>query len=135
MTQNRSNQNTAPQPDEPVVLEATYREVGDEQIKSLRTLTIVVYVLQAVSFFTAITGLIGLIINYVKRAETQGTWLASHFRWQIRTFWFALLWTVIGLLLVYFIVGFIVLFFNMVWVIYRIVRGLLSVLDNKPMYP
>lgn len=134
MQKNTSNQNSAPQPDEPVVLEATFRELDSEKNKSLRTLTIVVYVLQALSFFTAITGLVGLIINYVKRSDTQGTWLASHFRWQIRTFWFALLWAVIGFILVYFLVGFVVLFFNMVWVIYRIVRGILSAIDNKPMY-
>lgn len=134
MQKEPSKQNSAAQADDPLVIEATYTEVDDESLRSLRTITIVVYVLQALSFFTAITGLIGLIINYVKRADTHGTWLASHFRWQIRTFWYALLWTVIGLLLVYFIVGFIVLFANMVWVIYRIVRGLLAVIDNKPMY-
>src|SRR5690625_2603856 len=134
MKKEHTKLNSAAKADEPLVMEATYTEVDDESLRSLRTITIVVYVLQALSFFTAITGLIGLIINYVKRADAHGTWLASHFRWQIRTFWYALLWTVIGLLLVYFIVGFIVLFVNMVWVIYRIVRGLLAVIDNKPMY-
>src|SRR5699024_4086148 len=100
---------------------------------SLRTLTIVVYVLQALSL-TAITGIIGLIINYVKRADTKNTWVESHFRWQIRTFWFGLFWTLIGMLLVYFFIGLIVLFVVGIWVIYRIVRGVIAAIDRRPMY-
>jgi len=54
-----------------------------------------VYALQAASFFVGFTGIIALIINYVKWSAVKGTWLESHFRWQIRTFWFALLcWAV-----------------------------------------
>ncbi|MEW8206622.1 MAG: hypothetical protein AB2746_10910, partial [Candidatus Thiodiazotropha taylori] len=55
------------------------------------TLTVGVYALQAASFLFVITLLIGVIVNYVKRDDVRGTWLESHFRWQIRTFWFVLL--------------------------------------------
>ncbi len=51
-----------------------------------------VYGLQAASFFFGITAIAAVIINYVKKDDVLNTWLASHFRWQIRTFWFGLFW-------------------------------------------
>ncbi len=110
------------------------RIVPDEaQVKSLRSLTQAVYILYALSYFTGITAIVGIVINYVKREEAAGTWLESHFRWQIRTFWFGLLWAVIGAMTVFVAVGFAVLFANFVWIIYRIVKGWLNLNDNKPM--
>jgi uncharacterized membrane protein len=108
--------------------------MNNEKIASLKTVTTVIYALQAASFILPFTVLVGIIMNYVKRDEVQGTWLASHFRWQIRTFWFALLWTVIGSILAFVVVGFIVLGINAVWVIYRIVKGWLRLVDGKEMY-
>ena len=105
----------------------------NEKMKSLRTLTQVVYVLYALSYFTGVTAIAGIIINYVKLEEVQGTWLESHFRWQIRTFWFGLLWAVIGVLSMVILVGFAILFANFCWIIYRIVKGWLNLNDNKPM--
>jgi uncharacterized membrane protein len=75
--------------------------------------------------------IIAVIINYIKRNDARGTWLESHFTWQIRTFWFALLWTCVvaiaGALLVIVLVGFAIwaigLFALGVWAIYRIARG------------
>ncbi len=104
-----------------------------ERIKSLRNLTQVVYGLYALSYFTGITAIIGIIINYIKLDEVAGTWLESHFRWQIHTFWFGLLWAVIGGLLLLLGVGFFILLANFIWVIYRIVKGWLNLNDNKPM--
>jgi uncharacterized membrane protein len=66
--------------------------------KNLRTLTTVVYALQAVGFVVQITWIVAIVINYVKRDEAKGTWLESHFRWQIRTFWWGLLWAAIGVI-------------------------------------
>ncbi|HLR30223.1 MAG TPA: hypothetical protein VK082_06570 [Paenalcaligenes sp.] len=129
---NQSGQNQST-PAQPVTAAALKQGVSQQQLDSLRTLTIVVYVLQALSL-TAITGIIGLIINYVKRADTKNTWVESHFRWQIRTFWFGLFWTLIGMLLVYFFIGLIVLFVVGIWVIYRIVRGVIAAIDRRPMY-
>lgn len=85
--------------------------------------------------------IIAVVINYVKRGEARGTWLESHFSWQIRTFWFALLWTVlIGLVslpLTLVIVGFatwaVGLFVLGIWAIYRIARGWLALNDHRPM--
>lgn len=112
--------------------DATAPNAGE--MKSRRTLTLIIYALQGLSFVVGITGLVAIVMNYVKRPEMAGTWLESHFRWQIRTFWFGLLWTVVGIALMWVVVGTFIIFANAVWVIYRIVRGILNLLDNKPMY-
>jgi uncharacterized membrane protein len=104
-----------------------------EQEKSLKTLTTVVYALQALAFFNGITLIVAVIINYVKRDEVAGSWLESHFRWQIRTFWFGLLWGAIGFVLAFVVVGFAVLFAASIWMIYRIVKGWLTLNDGKPL--
>ena len=102
-----------------------------EQEKSLKTLTTVVYALQALAFFNGITLIVAVIINYVKRDEVAGSWLESHFRWQIRTFWFGLLWGVIGFVLAFVVVGFGVLFAASIWMIYRIVKGWLRLAERR----
>src|SRR3979411_961082 len=104
-----------------------------EKLKELKTLTLVVYALQAAGFFVGITWIVAVVINYVKKEEVAGTWLESHFRWQIRTFWFGLLWGVIGGILALVLVGFAILFADAVWIIYRIVKGWLNLNDGKPM--
>lgn len=106
---------------------------NEEKMKSLKTLTLAVYILYALSYFTGVTAIVGIIINYVKREEVAGTWLESHFRWQIRTFWFGLLWAVIGAATVVVLIGFAILFANFCWIIYRIVKGWLNLNDGKPM--
>jgi uncharacterized membrane protein len=105
-----------------------------EKLKELKTLTRVVYALQAAGFVLGgITWIVAVVINYVKRDEVAGTWFESHFRWQIRTFWFGLLWGVIGGILALVLVGFAILFADAVWIIYRIVKGWLNLNDGKPM--
>jgi uncharacterized membrane protein len=121
---------------------------------SLITWTHAIYALHAVSLITGIitaasvvaaflTGwpsLIAVVLNYVKRSEVRGTWLESHFRWQIRTFWYGLLWVALCLLFVVvtFGVGLLVAWVPLavvgLWFIYRIVRGWLALLDRRPMY-
>ncbi len=107
---------------------------ADEQSRRLANLTTVVYALQAVGFFVGITWLVAVIVNYVKRDDVAGTWLESHFRWQIRTFWFGLLWGFLGVLTFLIAVGWLILIANAVWLIYRIVKGWLNLNDRKPMY-
>ena len=90
------------------------------------------------AFVFGVPSIVAVVINYVKRGEARGTYLESHFRWQIRTFWFALLWCVIGGILFITLVGIpfaIGIFLAAgVWVIYRITRGWLALRDRKPMY-
>ena len=114
-------------------------DAGFEQ-KSVSTdnkatqITTLVYALQALSFVVGITSIAGLIINYIKKDDVAGTWLESHFRWQIRTFWFALLWGVIGGILTIVLIGFLILAIDAIWLIYRIVRGWMNLAERKPMY-
>ena len=108
--------------------------VNDEKTKSAKTLTTVIYALYAASLFIGITCSVAIIINYVKRDDVAGTFLESHFRWQIRTFWFGLLWGVLGGLTLLLFIGWLILAANGIWFIYRIVKGFLNLNDNKPMY-
>lgn len=121
---------------------------------SLVTIAHVVYALHTLSLaigaFTAATvvgaflfgwpSIIAVILNYLKRGEARGTWLESHFSWQIRTFWYALLWSAIiaavsGVLLIV-LVGFATWFIGLfalgVWAIIRIARGWLRLRDGLP---
>ena len=88
------------------------------------------------SFLTGWPSIIAVIINYVKRDEVRGTWLESHFAWQLRTFWYAVLWLVVMFLLLISLVGVpfaAVLFAGVtIWIIYRIVRGWMALAQGKP---
>lgn len=119
--------------------------------QGLVTLTHVIYGLHAFSalsgllssafvvtaFLTGWPSIIAVILNYLKRGEAFGTYLQTHFRWQIRTFWFALLWLILLLLLAMTIIGiplaWIIGVATGVWVLYRIVRGWLRLADAQPM--
>src|SRR5215510_6548911 len=96
--------------------------------EGLITLTHVIYGLHAFS---------AVILNYAKRSEVAGSYLDSHFSWQIRTFWYAALWVVVGLVMFATVIGIplaIMVFIAVsLWILYRIVRGWLSLLERKPM--
>ena len=116
--------------------------------------TELIYGLHAFSLLTGIIGaativgavltgwpsIIGVILNYMKRGDVRGTWLESHFRWQIRTFWFGLLWVSlclsfvvmtlgVGLLIAWLPLGLVG-----IWFIYRVARGWMAVRSQRPMY-
>ena len=97
-------------------------------------MTAIIYGLYALSLLVGVSAIVAIVMNYVKKDEVAGTWLESHFRWQIRTFWFALLWAVIGGITFVLVIGWFILTANLVWYIYRIVKGWLNLNDNKPMY-
>lgn len=107
----------------------------EEQLASLRQLTLVVYILQALSIFVGITAIVGVVINYVKKEDAAGTLYESHFTWQIRTFWWGLAWSVLGFILIFaFGLGLIVWFVAGIWAIYRIVKGWLKWNDRQPVF-
>jgi uncharacterized membrane protein len=90
------------------------------------------------SFVGSIPSIVAVILNYVKRSDARGTWAESHYRWQIRTFWFALLWIALAWLLVFTLV-FIPIAIGIavtitIWLVYRIGKGWLRLRDHKPMY-
>ena len=102
--------------------------------QSLKTLTLVIYVLYALSVLTGITAVVAIIMNYVKKQDVQGTLYESHFRWQIRTFWFGLLWSVLAGLTLLVGIGLILLPIVGIWYLYRQIKGFLYLNDGKPMY-
>jgi uncharacterized membrane protein len=86
------------------------------------------------SFVASIPSLVAVILNYFKRSEARGTWVYSHYRWQIRTFWFALLWAILGVVSMIVLIGFAILIVLTLWLLYRIVRGWLRLRARRPMY-
>ena len=112
-------------------------------IYALHALSLVIGITTAATiigaFVFGLPSIIAVIINYLKRDEVRGTFLESHFRWQIRTFWFGLLWCLIGGFVFITFIGIpiaLMIFVGAgVWVIYRITRGWLALRDRKPMYP
>ena len=103
------------------------------KLSSLKTVTAVVYALHAAGFFSGITWIVAVIVNYVKLEDARGTWLESHFRWQIRTFWWGLLWGVIGSVLLLILIGWLVLAVAGIWIIYRIVKGAMYLSESRPL--
>ena len=119
--------------------------------EGLITLAHVIYALHAFSVFTGLassvliltaflTGwpsIIAVILNYAKRSEVRGTWLDSHFGWQIRTFWYACVWLLVGVAAFFTGVGIpvaiVVWFVTGLWVLYRIARGFVTLSREKPM--
>lgn len=108
--------------------------VAEKPEHSARQLAALVYALQAASFLVGITFIAAVIVNYVKCREVAGTWLESHFTWQIRTFWWSFLWGVLGVVLMVVVVGIFILIADALWVLYRIVKGWLNLNDGKAMY-
>ena len=109
-------------------------------IYGLHALSILIGVTSAVTivgaFVFGVPSIIAVIINYAYRNTVRGTFLESHFNWQIRTFWFAFLWFIVGVMLFVTLVGiplaWIVCIAAGAWVIYRVARGWLTLQDRKP---
>lgn len=127
-----------------------YNEIDRPATSNLVALTYLIYGLH---LFSAVTGIItsaavvtafltgwpsiiAVILNYAKRGAVRGTYLESHFAWQIRTFWFSLLWVVIAGVLFITVIGipiaWVMVFFIGAWLLYRMLRGILRLMDNRP---
>jgi len=137
-------------PNPPMTAEAAHVD------ESLVTYTHVIYALHALavligigsahtivgSFVGGLPSIIAVIMNYVRRSATRGTYLESHFRWQIRTFWYALLWACVIVLVsapfFLIIIGWPMAVFGLwalgIWIAYRVIRGWLALRDKRPMY-
>lgn len=103
----------------------------DKREQSLRLVLHINYLLQALAFFTLVTFIASVIIAYIKMGDAKETYLESHFRWQIATFWWSLFWGVLGMALIFLFVGYIILFVVGIWLIYRIVKGWLRLIDYR----
>lgn len=129
-------QGTAP-PDTEDLVTLTFVIYGLHGFSALTGLLSPAFIVTA--FLTGWPSIIAVIINYAKRADARGTWLESHFRWQIRTFWYALLWVVIALLLAITLIGIpvavVIAWCAGLWILYRIARGWARLVDRRPMPP
>lgn len=103
----------------------------DATLQSQKNLALFGYILQALGVVTGVAALAGLILNYIKRNEVQGTFVASHFTWQIKTFWYTVLGMFIGFILSIIGIGVIIIFLVGIWYIYRIVKGWLALNDGR----
>ncbi|WP_296245637.1 MULTISPECIES: DUF4870 family protein [unclassified Psychrobacter] len=131
--------------------------MSDSKRRSLTTYNHITYLLYILSYFTAgLLWIVPIFMNYAKRRDADGIWLATHFDWQIKTFWYSIVWFVIGVLIVTFAlggfgvgmfadsgniaivsvllasVGFIIMGFTFIWHLYRIVRGWIALTDGRP---
>jgi uncharacterized membrane protein len=116
-------------------------------IYALHSLSVLIGLTSAVtivgSFVFGLPSIVAVIMNYARQSDARGTFLESHFSWQIRTFWFALLWVLVilafSLPLMLVAIGFLTFYIGFVllgiWVIYRIIRGWLALRDRRPVNP
>jgi len=93
----------------------------------------IVYIFYLVGIIFGITGIIGVVMAYVNRSDTPD-WLKSHYQFQIRTFWIGGLYMLIGVILAFVVIGYLILLFWVVWLIVRSIKGMKS-LDQKEAHP
>ena len=131
--------------------------MSDNKRRSLITYNHITYLLYVLSYFTAgLLWIVPIFMNYAKRRDADNTWLATHFDWQIKTFWYSIVLFAIGVLIVAFalggfgvsmfaetnniaigsvllaILGFVIMGFTFIWHLYRIVRGWIALADGRP---
>ena len=132
-------------------MERTGIVTGERNLDGLRAWTHVIYALHAWSVVAGIVtpalvltafllgwpSILAVIFNYIKRADAKGTMYESHFRWQIRTFWFAVPWALAGLVLwlTLLLIPLAILLWiaTGIWVAYRVIRGWITLVRNRPM--
>jgi uncharacterized membrane protein len=136
----------------PITIPATTDAVGAPSAGLVST-TLIIYALfgaaavmglvssgfPLISPLMGLVGIIGVILAYVRRADAAGTWLESHYRWLIRTFWFSFLWgmagglvlVTLGLILIGIPIAFGIWIAATIWVLYRLIRGYVLFNDSK----
>ena len=135
----------------------TNNTMSDNKRRSLITYNHITYLLYVLSYFTAgLLWIVPIFMNYAKRRDADGTWLATHFDWQIKTFWYSIVWFIVGIGIITFAlgsfgvsimadsgniavgsvllasIGFIIMGVAFIWHLYRIVRGWIALADGRP---
>ncbi len=102
----------------------THDHHQQDQFSEYKNLAKLIYLLQAMAFFTGgITFFIAIVLDYLNKERVKDSWLESHYEWQINTFWIALVLVIIAIPSLPFIFGFVVLIATIIWAIHRIVYG------------
>jgi len=110
---------------------STYHKHNDHS-SEYEGLAGIIYLLQALAFFLGgVTFIVAVVLNYLNMHHVRGTWLESHFKWQMETFWVGLALVLIGSSTLPFFIGFVVLFGATIWVVHRIVYGWIALNKSK----
>ncbi|CAJ50502.1 putative membrane protein, partial [Bordetella avium 197N] len=119
-----------------VIVSESPNSVPGSQPLDLRTLTHVSYGLFALGFLTGgmlgVATLAAVVLMYLKRSDAAGTVYASHFDWLLRTFWWSLLWIAVSFVLMLIYIGWIGMAATVIWVLYRLIKGWLALLEGNP---
>lgn len=94
-------------------------------LETERKWVIAIYILQLIGYFSVLPLIAAIIFNYIREGNCHGTYLQSHHRWQMRTFWYGLLWFIIGAVTAIIVVGIFIIIVNYVWLLYRVIKGLI----------
>ena len=122
-------------------------EAGNKELELARSLTLFVYVMHALASATFVTFFVAIFVNKSRYDRVTGTIYQSHFDWQIRTFWYSLLYFSLACVFVIwgfvrwaddsgsgmFVLGLLLALFNIGWHLYRVIRGLMNWSDRKPL--
>ena len=109
-----------------------YPQINPE-LQSAKNLAVVIYALQAATFAVGLTFFVAPLVILAKRREVAGTWIESHLRWQLNTFWFGLVGVAIGVVAMPSLVGLMVLSASLIWIVFRIVQGWSRLIRNQEM--
>lgn len=101
------------------------------QAVSTQNMAMIVYVLYLVSYVVGLTALVGIILAHVNAGSEKDPVVKSHYSYQIRTFWWGLLWLVIGSITIFILIGYLILLFWFVWTLYRCIKGLSALNRNE----
>jgi len=135
MDNHTDQQPISPNPQPSTLAPVAVQNTGTNSLEEgVQNIVLLEYILMGIGFFFPLTSLIAVIIAHVKRSDTTGTWLETHHRYLIRTFWIGLLGYVVGFVTLFIVVGWVVLIVTWVWILYRVIKGYLYFSDKKPMY-
>lgn len=143
--------------DNEIVQQGNYNIMTDNKRRSLITYNHITYFLYVISYFTAgLLWIVPIVMNYMKRHDADGSWLATHFDWQIKTFWYSIVWFFLGVIIIAFALGgvgisvltdsdgmvigsillagfgLLIMTLTFIWHLYRIIRGWIALTDNRP---
>ena len=109
-------------------------DVYKPNVTTTKSMVLTVYILYVCAYFTLVTGIVGAVIAYVKKDNANEKWLNDHFIWQINTFWVWFIVGIIGAILCFVLIGFVIIGIVFVWSIYRVVKGCIRYSEQRSPY-
>ena len=156
-TDRHSRESVSTMSDYEIAQQRNRNTMSDNKRRSLITYNHITYFLYVISYFTAgLLWIVPIVMNYIKRHDADGSWLATHFDWQIKTFWYSIIWFFLGVIIIAFALGgvgvsvltdsdglvigsvllagfgLLILTFTFIWHLYRVIRGWIALTDKRP---